>query len=150
MNKMKSLFAFALLLPLVACAAAAEEISLFDREGTPAAYIDTSDGYTIYMWDGTPAAYLAESNAHNSLSIYGFNGKLLGWYVMGAVYDLNGKVSGFEKGCCPLYEPYTKYEPYKSYKKYKPYRSYREYEKYQPYLQRQWGQNLSLLLLGGR
>ena len=67
----------------------------------------------------------------------------------GAIYDRNGSVSGFTKGCCPLYEPYTKYEPYKGYKRYKPYRSYREYESYRPYLRRQWGQDLSLLLRTG-
>lgn len=41
------------------------------------------------------------------------------------------------------------YEPYKGYKHYKPYKSYCEYESYRPYLCRQWGQELSLLLLAG-
>ena len=60
-----------------ATAAIASEITLFDRDGSPVAYIDTSDNYTIYLWDGTPSAYLADSSATNSLTIYGFNGKLL-------------------------------------------------------------------------
>ncbi len=128
----------------------ASEISLFDREGSPVAYIDTAEDYTIYLWNGTPVAYLADSKARNSLTIYGFNGKLLGWYVDGAIYDTDGGVSGFEKGCCPMYEPYTKYEPYKGYKQYKPYRQYREYEKYQPYFKRSWGRDLSMILRMGR
>ena len=151
MNEAKHIkLIFSLLLLVLGAGGFCSEVSLFDDGGNPVAYIDTTDGYTIYMWDGTPVAYLTDSTARNSLSVYGFNGKLLGWYVDGAIYDTNGAVSGYEKGCCPIYEPYAKYEPYKSYKKYKPYKQYREYEKYQPYLKRQWGRNLSLLLLGGR
>lgn len=130
--------------------AASNELTLFNQRGEPVAYIDTHDEYTIYLWNGEPAAYLTDSSAHGSLAVYGFNGKLLGWYVDGAIYDRNGGVSGFIKGCCPLYEPYTQYEPYKGYKRYKPYKSYREYESYQPYLRYQWGQELSLLLRAGR
>ena len=128
---------------------AATEVTLFDKSGTPVAYIDTDDEYTVYLWNGTPAAYLTSSSARNSLSLYGFNGKLLGWWVDGAIYDTGGTVSGFVKNCCPMHEPYTKYEPYKSYKRYKPYKRYREYEKFQPYLKRNWGKDLSLLLKSG-
>ena len=130
--------------------AIANEITLFNQRGEPVAYIDTYDEYTVYLWNGEPAAYLTDSSAYGSLAVYGFNGRLLGWYVDGAIYDRNGGVSGFMKGCCPLYEPYTQYEPYKGYKRYKPYKSYREYESYQPYLRYQWGQDLSLLLRSGR
>lgn len=34
-------------------------MTLYDRNGTPAAYID-SDGEHIYLFDGKPAAYLNE------------------------------------------------------------------------------------------
>lgn len=81
---------------------AANEVSLFNQKGEPVAYIDTSDEYTIYLWSGEPAAYLTDSTAHGSLAIYGFNGKLLGWYVDGAIYDKRGCVAGFVKGSCPL------------------------------------------------
>lgn len=147
--QLKRLSAAAIIAVIALVSTVANEVSLFNQRGEPVAYIDTYDEYTIYLWSGEPVAYLTDSNAHGSLAVYGFNGKLLGWYVDGAIYDRNGGVSGFTKGCCPLYEPYTKYEPYKGYKRYKPYRSYREYESYRPYLRRQWGQDLSLLLRTG-
>ena len=40
-------------------------MTLYDRNGTPAAYID-SDGEHIYLFDGKPAAYLNED------AVYGF------------------------------------------------------------------------------
>ena len=145
----KKLSAIALIFIVELASAFASEVSLFNQRGEPVAYIDTADEYTIYLWSGEPAAYLTDSSAYGSLAVYGFNGKLLGWYVDGTIYDRNGGVSGFIKGCCPLYEPYTMYEPYKGYKRYKPYKRYREYESYQPYLRHQWGQDLSLLLRTG-
>ncbi len=146
----KKLATSAIIFVCLLASAAASELTLFNRQGEAVAYIDTADDYTVYLWNGEPVAYLTDSSAYGSLAVYGFNGKLLGWYVEGAIYDRNGCVSGFMKGCCPLYEPYTQYEPYKGYKHYKPYKSYREYESYQPYLRYQWGQDLSLLLMGGR
>lgn len=128
----KKIAAAAVVFCCLLASAAASEVSLFNQQGEPVAYIDTSDEYTVYLWSGEPVAYLTDSSAYGSLAVYGFNGKLLGWYVDGAVYDRNGGVSGFVKGCCPLYEPYTRYEPYKGYKRYKPYKSYRKYESYRP------------------
>lgn len=147
--QLKRFSAAAIIAVISLVSVAANEVSLFNQKGEPVAYIDTSDEYTIYLWSGEPAAYLTDPTAHGSLAIYGFNGKLLGWYVDGAIYDKRGCVAGFVKGSCPLYEPYAQYEPYKGYKRYKPYKSYREYESYQPYLRRQWGQDLILLLLAG-
>ncbi len=123
----------------------AEEISLFDSEGKPIAYIVTDDEFTIFMWDGTPVAYLHPKN--DQFNIYGFNGKHLGWIVDGIIRDHNGNAVGFIKGSVNMY---TQYEPYKSYKKYKPYKSYKEYEPYMPYLTNTWSTiSLSILLLQG-
>jgi len=52
----------------------AEEISLYDYKGDAVAYIDTDNDMTIYLWEGKPVAYLKANK-----SIYGFNGKHLGW-----------------------------------------------------------------------
>ncbi|MDM1384583.1 hypothetical protein HX024_18140 [Myroides marinus] len=101
------------------------EETLFNVDGTPQAYIVHNDDKTIYLWNGTPVAYLSDNS-----TIYGFNGKHLGWYEDGIVRNLNGKKNGFNKKSLPVY---AKYEPYKSYKKYKPYKSYKQYSKYKPY-----------------
>jgi len=101
------------------------EETLFDSHGNPVAYINHDDEATIYLWDGTPVAYISDNN-----TIYGFNGKHLGWFEEGIVRNLSGEKSGFNQKTLPVY---AKYEPYKSYKKYKPYKSYKQYAKYKPY-----------------
>jgi hypothetical protein len=69
--------------------AQAREITLFDREGTPIAYIDTGEDLTIFLWNGSPVAYLENS------SIYGFNGRHLGWFKEGIIRDHQGNGVGF-------------------------------------------------------
>lgn len=101
------------------------EETLYDVTGKPVAYIDLNDDYTIYLWNGTPVAYLSDN-----LTIYGFNGKHLGWYEEGIIRNLRGEKNGFNKNTLNVY---AKYETYKSYKKYKPYKSYKQYSKYKPY-----------------
>lgn len=81
----------------------AEEISLYDKEGNAIAYIDTNDDMTIYMWDGKPVAYLVKKNNSTNVktdlyTIYGFNGKNLGWLNEGVLRDKKGCVAGFIKG----------------------------------------------------
>jgi hypothetical protein len=62
------------------------ELDLFDSHARATAYISDEDGMTIYLWSGEPVAYLDED------SVYGFNGKHLGWLYKGAVYDHDGNV----------------------------------------------------------
>jgi len=81
------------------------EISLFDKNGSAVAYI-SSDG-TIYLWDGRPVAYLLENH------VYGFNGKHLGWFENGIMYDGDGYRIGFSREKCPVV---TQIEPVKSVK----------------------------------
>lgn len=100
------------------------EKTLFEPNGTPVAYLAYDDENTIYLWNGTPVAYL-----HIENMLYGFNGKHLGWYEDGIVWDLNGYTVSFNE---KTLSTYAKYEPYKSYKKYKPYKSYQQYAKYKP------------------
>ena len=101
------------------------EESLFDILGNPVAYISYDNDNTIYMWDGRPVAYLEPTN-----TIYGFNGRHLGWFENGRVRNLRGEICGFNKMAADIY---TGYEPYKAYKQYRPYRSYKEYVHYKPY-----------------
>ena len=59
------------------------EVTLFDKSTQPIAYINYVDkDSTIYMWDGTPVAYF-----DGKKDIYHFNGRFLGWYINGILYD---------------------------------------------------------------
>jgi len=69
----------------------AQEISLYDDAGEAVAYIDLSDGLTIYLWEGNPVAYLDEED------VYGFNGNHLGWYSRRVIIDHDGDVACAEK-----------------------------------------------------
>jgi hypothetical protein len=125
---------------------AQSEISLFDKEGNPVAYIATNEDWTIYLWEGKPVAYII--NDGQTLHVYGFNGKHLGWYANGIIRDHDGNVTGFKKGA--ISNIYEKYENYKGYKEYKPYKTYREYAPYQPYFSSNFSSiNLTGLLYQG-
>lgn len=125
----------------------AQEITLFNYEGAPVAYIATNDeDNTIYLWDGTPVCYLV-ANA-DKYNVYGFNGEHLGWFQKGLVIDHDGYVVGFQKGAVNIY---TQYEPYKSYKKYKPYKSFKKFAPFMPFLRNQFSsENFVLFLKRGR
>lgn len=100
------------------------EETLFEPDGTPVAYVDYDGDSTIYLWKGVPVAYLDKDNC-----IYGFNGKHLGWYENGVIWNLKGERNGYNKNTLPVY---ARYEPYKSYKNYKPYKSYKQYANNKP------------------
>jgi hypothetical protein len=92
MHRCTVLIAIAVLSFALATVAHAQEITLFDYDGTPVAYIDTDEDLTIFLWNGTPVAYLSQS------SVYGFNGKHLGWFKKGIVWDREGYGVGFVEG----------------------------------------------------
>lgn len=79
-----------------------DELSLYNKEKHPVAYINYEDGQTIYLWDGTPVAYLVpfenEKSPDEDKKIYGFNGQHLGWYDSGVVWDINGNAVGARQG----------------------------------------------------
>jgi hypothetical protein len=56
------------------------------------------------MWDGRAVAYLDGEVVH------GWNGRHLGWFVEGILYDLHGKRVGFVREACPFV---TRMEPVK-------------------------------------
>ena len=64
------------------------EITLFDANGAPVAYIAPDEEWAIYLWNGKPVAYLEHDG--DAFSIYGFNGKHLGWFDEGVVRDHQG------------------------------------------------------------
>lgn len=63
-----------------------DEVDLHDSGGQPVAYISLKDDLTINVWSGTPVAYL------DGDSVYGFNGKHLGWFRNGLIYDQEGEI----------------------------------------------------------
>jgi hypothetical protein len=74
------------------------EISLFDAKGEAVAYIDTEDSneMVIYLWTGEPVAYVRKASyTREAASIYGFNGRHLGWFESGVVRTHKGKAVGF-------------------------------------------------------
>ncbi len=70
--------------------------TLYNPKGEPIAYICNHFRDTIYLWDGHPVAYLY------SYHIYGFNGKHLGWFIDGIIYDYYGDRAGFTSTTCPV------------------------------------------------
>jgi len=112
----------ALLLPLVCSVARAkEELSLFDGSGRAVAYVVADDDLTIHLWSGEPVAYLARSGT-NDFSVYGSDGKHLGWIVDGVVRDHDGDVT------CALRDAIAnaQLEPLKSLKSLRPLQSLSE------------------------
>lgn len=115
--------------------AQAEEISLFNSSGSPAAYIDMEDDLTIYLWNGKPVAYLEDRDV-NAFHVWGFNGKHLGWFEKGAIWDRNGGA------LCAIKEVLrgvAKFEPFKSFKQFKPFKSFKEFPPFKPLLSGRFG-----------
>ena len=100
------------------------EETLLDREGNAIAYLDFADEKTVYLWDGTPVAHIENENC-----LYSFNGRHIGWYEDGVIWDLSGKKAGFNKTTVPVF---AKFEPFKSFKKFKPFKSFTEIAKMKP------------------
>lgn len=74
----------------------AQQTTLFDSKGEAIAYIDYDEEATIFMWDGTPVAFLENEGSLNC--IFGFNGKFMGWYENGIIYNEEGYPVGAKDG----------------------------------------------------
>ncbi len=121
-----TLIVFFLLLPAISHA---REISLYDDAGEAVAYIDTDNEMNIYLWKGEPVAYLDEQ------SIYGFNGKHLGWFKEGIIWDHEGYAVGFIEGAV---NKLTKLERLKGLQKLTPLKSLQQLEPLEPLHKSQW------------
>ena len=73
------------------------ERSIFNKTGEAVAYISNDYNQTIYLWDGYPVAYLYED-----LHVFGINGKHLGWFSNGILYNHLGERIGFTSSTCPV------------------------------------------------
>lgn len=67
-----------------------DNITLYDNEGDPIAYIDNEQGYeTIYLFNGRPVAWIFED------CIYTYSGQHLGWIKDGWILNHNGEIVFF-------------------------------------------------------
>ena len=111
-----------------------EATTLFNADGGSDVYISFSeDQPTVYLWTGKPVAYLA-SSAGGGFSVYGFNGKHLGWYVSGVVRDHEGRP------VCGVYREVLnpKPEPQKFLKQALPEKTSKQVAPLRPLYKRQW------------
>lgn len=73
------------------------QVALYDIEKEAIAYIDYADEETIYLFSGEPVAFVAFGEL-----VFHFDGRLLGWFRDGVVYDTSchavGAVHGIVRG----------------------------------------------------
>jgi len=108
----------------VAAAVLETEITLYDKSGSPVAYIAAGEERTIYAFDGRPLAYLEDNK------IYGFNGSHLGWFENGIVRDKHGHPAGFVSQKLGVL---ARFQPHKSFKRFKPFKSFRRFASFKPF-----------------
>jgi len=71
------------------------DITLYSQDGTAVAYLADEEVPTLYLWHGEAVAYLQGE------TVYGWNGRHLGWWVQRVLYDAIGRQVGFTAGKCP-------------------------------------------------
>jgi hypothetical protein len=106
-----------------------ENLDFYDSRGKAVAYLDEDDGETFYLWDGKPVAYLDED------SLFGFNGKHLGWIKKGMIYDHNGDVVA---GLPYVFTSPVASAPAKSFKQFKPFKAFKEFKPFKPFFTSSW------------
>lgn len=124
-----------------------EEISLFNGQGQAVAYIDVDDDLTIYLWGGKPVAYLVSSRRNDGFDVYGFNGKHLGWFVDGVVWNHDG-----DAACAMEYRIRTAgFEPFKGFQQFKPFKAFETFAPFRPSFSVSFGgPTCALMLAEGR
>ncbi len=141
-----STFAVIILLiaSLPASSAYAENgISLFDGAGKAVAYIAVDNELTIYLWGGKPVAYL-DRDSEGGYHVYGFNGKHLGWFVKGVVWDHEGNASCATQDVLKS----TEFEPFKAFKQFIPFKAFTEFAPFRPSFSAAFGDVPCRILLG--
>jgi hypothetical protein len=141
---------FATVFALTCCAMSAvvlaqpdsDEITLYAASGKPVAYVADDDDSTIYLWSGKPVAYL------RSEDVYGINGKHLGWFVKGLIYNHDGDIVGAVRS---RLKALPQISPIKSIKEIKPIKGIREIKPLKPLFSLSWSEDETLrsfLLVG--
>lgn len=126
-NKMRKMFLLIICLSFY-YSLSAQETTLFDKNGEATCYVQNSTA-VLFSFSGNALAFF-KLNADNSLSVYNFYGKHIGWYEGGIFRDNEGNTIVFKKGSI-IHS--TNYEPYKDVKKIIPVKPYAEIPPYKPY-----------------
>ena len=105
------------------------DIDLYDATGSAVASIAPDQDMTIYLWSGKPTAYLDDED------IYRFNGRHLGWFQSGVVYDHDGRVVAALAENCRIPVDTA---PLKSLKQLRPLKSLKELKPSKPRFSRDW------------
>lgn len=94
-------------------------MEFFDRSGAATCY--APDGEHLYLWGGEPVAYFYDDK------VYGFNGRLLGWFENGWLYDRSNHPSLFttEAAGGPV-KPVRQVKPVKGVRGVRPVKSVRQ------------------------
>ena len=106
-----------------------DDVDLYDSAGKAAAYIAADQDLTIYLWSGKPCAYLDDED------IYGFNGKHLGWFRSGLVYDHEGYVVA---ALAEAFRTPVELAPLKSLKQLRPLKGLKELKPMKPLWSKEW------------
>ena len=122
--------------PAVKAQSGFDEITLYSSPGQPIAYIAPNDDLTIYLWSGKPVAYL------HAEDVYTFNGRHLGWFVKGLVYNHRGQIVGAIRS---RLTSVPQISPIKSLKELKPIKGIREISPLRPVLGVSWSEDQTLL-----
>lgn len=123
-------------------------ITLYDKNKEAIAYIDYEDESVIYMFEGEPVAYIEPKG-----QVYGFNGKLLGWYSDGVLYDKTCHAVGAKHGIARggINTIVTRVESVKGIKQVKPIKSVKENNFAPPVLFDSWSETpLTEFLASGK
>ena len=115
--------AWALMCGIAVSQSVSDEITLYSESGKSVAYIADDDDSTIYLWSGKPVAYLKTEE------VYGFNGKHLGWFVEGLIYNHDGEIVGATRS---RLKALPKISPIKSIKEIRPIKSIKEIKPLRP------------------
>ena len=105
------------------------EVDLYGSAGRAVAYIAAGNDMTLYLWTGEPCAYLDDED------IYGFNGKHLGWFRSGLVYDHDGYVVA---AVAESFASPVEIRPIKSLKQLRPLKSLKELKPLRPLFVQSW------------
>ncbi len=117
------------------------DLDFYDSRGRAVAYISGDRDLTIFLWTGEPVAYLDED------SVFGFNGKHLGWMKDGAIYNHDGNiVAALEDR---FKEPVA-VAPIKSFKQFLPFKAFKEFKPFKPFFGLGWSETPArMFFLGG-
>jgi hypothetical protein len=107
------------------------DIDLYDSAGKAVAYIAADQEITFYLWSGKPCAYL------DGQDVYGFNGKHLGWFQSGVIYDHDGHVVA---ALAKNFRTPVEMAPLKTMKELRPLKSLKELRPLKPLFLRDWSQ----------